>query len=117
MRSVNFAWSKGNLIVEEHRESSLKINRYGVEELLARIGSIIGDAKHEFVDFLNATIPDKDIACLLINGRKAVVYGVANIGISITVRDGGIVVHSKDMAGQVACIIRREAKKNIVVIV
>lgn len=117
MRSVNFAWGRGQLVVEEHGESMLKASQYGVEDLRARIGDIIGDVKHEFIDFLNATIPDKDVACLLINGRKAVVYGVANMGISITVRDGSIVVHSKDMAGQVACIIRREAEKNIVVIV
>lgn len=117
MRKVSFAWKEDTLVVERTTDNGYSRKEYQPGDLVCRLASTIGDAKHEFIDFLNATLPDKDVACLLINGRKAVVYGVANMGISITVRDGSIVVHSKDMAGQVACIIRREAEKNIVVIV
>lgn len=117
MRKVNFAWCPGGLVVEETADTGYHKRHYDTGEMLCKIGSIVGDAMKDFVEFLNMTIPDNDTACLLISGHKAVVYGISDMRISILIRDGIVSAHCGDMPREVSRIIRAERGMNIVVIV
>lgn len=119
MRKVNFAWAHDGLVVEDIVDIGYHKRHYDTGELLCKIRDIVGDARKEFVNFLNLTIPDKDTAALLISGRKVVVYGISALRITICLKEGNIEVHCGDMARNVASLIRTEASKgkNIIVIV
>lgn len=116
MRSVNFAWGKSSLIVEEHREYGLRLSQYDAGQLLAKLESIIGNARREFVDFLNTTVPEKDVSVMIINGERFVIYGINEMQISIIDRDY-IVAMCGDMPSNVARIIRNESGKKMIVLV
>ena len=117
MRKVNFVWASDSLVVEETLDTEYRKGRYNADEMLCKIGGIVGDAWRDFVEFLNMTIPDNDVACLIISGRKAVVYGISDMRISILIRDGIVSAHCGDMPSEVSRIIRAERGKNIIAIV
>ena len=116
MRKVSFAWKEDTLVVERTTDNGYSRKEYRPGDLVCRLASTIGDARREFIEFLNTTIPDKDTSVMIINGQRVVIYGIANMRLSIIDRYG-ISAHCGDMPSTVARIIRNESDKTIMVLV
>ena len=116
MRKVSFAWKEDTLVVERTTYNGYSRKEYKPGDLVNRLASTIGDARREFIEFLNATIPDKDTSVMLINGQRAFIYGIASMRISIIDRYD-ISAHCGDMPSTVARIIRNESGKTVMVLV
>ena len=116
MRKVSFAWKGDSLVVERTADNGYSRKEYQAGDLVCRLASTIGDARREFIDFLNATIPEKDTSVMIINGQRAVIYGIASMRISVIYRYD-ISAHCGDMPSTVARIIRNESGKTIMVLV
>ena len=115
-KKVSFAWKEDALVVERTTDNGYSRKEYQPGDLVCRLASIIGDARCEFIEFLNATIPDKDTSVVIMNGQRVVIYGITNMRLSIT--DGHwISAHCGDMPSTVARIIRNESGKTIMVLV
>lgn len=117
MRKVSFAWKEDVLVVERTTDNGYSRKEYQAGDLVCRLASTIGDVRREFIDFLNITIPDKDTSVMIINGQRAVIYGIASMRISILIRDGIVSVHCGDMPSEVSRIIRNDTGKTIMVLV